>query len=81
VKREVVTRIEAESDSRYGCPPSQRPMGQHLKLGVINLDKHRGPTSHDVAATVRKMMSLSLVGHGGTLEIYGEIPPSPACCP
>lgn len=80
VKRTLVTRVEAESDSRFGFPPGRRPMEQHLRLGVINLDKHRGPTSHDVAATVRKMMGLSLVGHGGTLEVFRDIPPSPGYC-
>ncbi len=68
VKRETLVRVEAETDWRYGTDPSKRPIDKHIRYGVINLDKHRGPTSHEVAATVKNMLGLSLAGHGGTLE-------------
>jgi len=38
------------------------------KYGVINLDKPAGPTSHEVAAWVKRILNLQQVGHGGTLE-------------
>lgn len=77
--RRLETRIEAETDSAYGYNPYSRPFELHLRYGVINLDKHRGPSSHELAATVRKIIGLNHVGHGGTLVPDGEIPPSPAC--
>jgi tRNA U55 pseudouridine synthase TruB len=32
------------------------------------LDKPAGPTSHEVAAWVKRILMLQAVGHGGTLE-------------
>ena len=75
--RKLETRIRADTDYSYGYNPSSRPLEIHLRYGVINLDKHRGPSSHELAATVRKMIGLKNVGHGGTLVSDGEIPPSP----
>jgi H/ACA ribonucleoprotein complex subunit 4 len=49
-------------------------------MGTVNLDKQRGPTSHEIAHTVKKILGLQQLGHGGTLEKLGEIPPSPAYC-
>ncbi|MDJ0272960.1 MAG: hypothetical protein QXQ44_02400 [Candidatus Caldarchaeum sp.] len=75
---EVLVKREAETDPRYGKPPDQRNLEELLNLGVINLDKQRGPTSHEVAYMAKKIMNVEQAGHGGTLEPYGEIPPSPA---
>ena len=36
--------------------------------GILNLDKPRGPTSHDVVAHVRKLTDVRRVGHAGTLD-------------
>lgn len=36
--------------------------------GVLNIDKPRGYTSHDVVATVRKLTGVRRVGHAGTLD-------------
>lgn len=36
--------------------------------GVLNLDKPRGPTSHDVVNRVRALVGLRQVGHAGTLD-------------
>lgn len=36
--------------------------------GIILIDKPRGPSSHQVAAWVREMIGIPLVGHTGTLD-------------
>ncbi|NIT36856.1 MAG: tRNA pseudouridine(55) synthase TruB [candidate division Zixibacteria bacterium] len=36
--------------------------------GVINVDKARGPTSHDVVDVVRQALGIRRVGHAGTLD-------------
>jgi tRNA pseudouridine55 synthase len=36
--------------------------------GILNLDKPRGPTSHDVVARVRRLTGVRRVGHAGTLD-------------
>ncbi|TRM73632.1 tRNA pseudouridine synthase A, partial [Sulfolobus sp. B5] len=40
----------------------------HIKNSIINLDKPPGPTSHEVAYWVKKMLNVNKAGHGGTLE-------------
>jgi len=68
LKRELVTRVEVETDPKYGFDPYDRPIELHMRYGLINLDKPPGPSSHEVAAWVKKILSLQHVGHGGTLE-------------
>jgi tRNA pseudouridine55 synthase len=36
--------------------------------GILNLDKPRGPTSHDVVDRVRRLTGIRRVGHAGTLD-------------
>jgi tRNA pseudouridine55 synthase len=36
--------------------------------GILNLDKPRGPTSHDVVDSVRALTGIRRVGHAGTLD-------------
>jgi tRNA pseudouridine55 synthase len=36
--------------------------------GILNLDKPRGPTSHDVIDRVRALTGIRRVGHAGTLD-------------
>src|SRR5919199_5370713 len=36
--------------------------------GILNLDKPRGMTSHDVVAAVRRIIGIRTVGHTGTLD-------------
>ncbi len=71
---EPIVLREAESDPSYGEPPNSRSLERLMKLGFIPLDKHIGPTSHDVTAQVRRILGIDEVGHGGTLVTSGEIP-------
>jgi H/ACA ribonucleoprotein complex subunit 4 len=68
VKRELLTKSEAETDPNRGCKPEERPYPDMLRFGVINLDKPPGPSSHEVAAWVRRLLGVKQAGHGGTLE-------------
>ncbi len=68
VKRELVVKAEGETDPKYGCKPEERPAKDYIKFGVVNLDKPAGPTSHEVAAWVKRLLGVQNVGHGGTLE-------------
>ena len=36
--------------------------------GILNLDKPRGPTSHDIVDRVRALTGIRRVGHAGTLD-------------
>jgi len=37
-------------------------------IGVINLDKPVGPTSHDMVGLVRRLSGMRRIGHAGTLD-------------
>ncbi len=76
VERKLVVRSKASTDSSYGRNPEQRSIGEHLRYGVINLNKPRGPTSHEVAAWVKRILDLDKAGHGGTLDpqVSGILP-------
>jgi H/ACA ribonucleoprotein complex subunit 4 len=67
-KRKLLVKAEDKTNSRYGCKPADRPVEEYMKYGVINLEKPAGPTSHEVAAWVKRILNLQHVGHGGTLE-------------
>jgi H/ACA ribonucleoprotein complex subunit 4 len=70
IKRELLVKTEDVTDPKYGRKPDERTAEDHVRYGVINLDKPAGPTSHEVAAWVKKIMHLTRIGHGGTLEAY-----------
>ncbi|WP_406670272.1 RNA-guided pseudouridylation complex pseudouridine synthase subunit Cbf5 [Methanolobus sp. ZRKC4] len=67
-KRELVLKAEAKTSPFYGCSPYDRPIRQHIEMGVVNLDKPRGPTSHEVTAWVKDILELSKAGHSGSLD-------------
>ena len=73
---EIYLRSKERTDPRYGTDPREREMHQHLRFGIINLDKPRGPTSHQVVAWAKEMLKVSKAGHGGTLDpkVSGVLP-------
>ncbi|MCW4046990.1 MAG: RNA-guided pseudouridylation complex pseudouridine synthase subunit Cbf5 [Candidatus Bathyarchaeota archaeon] len=75
-KRENIAKAEDTTDPKYGCPPHERNAADYIRYGVINLDKPAGPTSHEVAAWTKRIMHLTHIGHGGTLDpnVTGVLP-------
>ena len=76
VSRPVVIKADEEIDPDLGCSPDERPLQQHIKFGVLNLDKPPGPTSHEVVAWIKRILILDKAGHGGTLDpkVTGVLP-------
>ena len=68
IKRNLVVKAEEETDPRFGYKPEERPIKEHMRFGIINLDKPAGPSSHEVTAWLKRILSLESAGHGGTLE-------------
>jgi H/ACA ribonucleoprotein complex subunit 4 len=68
IKRSLVVKAEEETDPRFGHKPEERPIKQYMRFGIINLDKPSGPSSHEVTAWLKRILSLERAGHGGTLE-------------
>ena len=74
--RSVLLKRNGKTDPNYGTPPLQRSLEAHLRLGAINLDKTSGPTSHEVAAWVKRILEVEKAGHSGTLDpkVTGILP-------
>lgn len=68
VKDKLIVLKEALTDPAYGELPTQRRVEELLDLGVVNLDKPPGPTSHEVVAWLKNILGIEKAGHGGTLE-------------
>lgn len=75
-KREVLIRARDFTNPGHGCEPEDRPIEEHIRFGVINLDKPIGPTSHEVVSWVKRLMRIKKAGHGGTLDphVSGILP-------
>jgi len=71
-----LVKEESITDERYGKEPDKRSIEEHIKLGVVILDKPAGPTSHQVSAWVKDILHLDKAGHGGTLDpkVTGVLP-------
>lgn len=72
----MIVREESFAGENWGKPPSARSVEELLEAGLINLDKPCGPTSHQVTAWVRDILSIKKVAHGGTLDpnVSGVLP-------
>jgi H/ACA ribonucleoprotein complex subunit 4 len=68
-KRELLVKAEDKTSSKHGRNPEDRQAYDYMLYGVVNLDKPSGPSSHEVAAWVKRVLKLQAVGHGGTLEV------------
>ncbi|MFX1274869.1 MAG: RNA-guided pseudouridylation complex pseudouridine synthase subunit Cbf5 [Promethearchaeota archaeon] len=73
---QLLIKSQDISNPNFGCEPKKRDIKTLLEYGVINLDKVSGPSSHEVTSWVRKILGISNVGHGGTLDpkVTGVLP-------
>lgn len=73
---DIILRKKEETDERYGSFPEERKVEDLILNGIINLDKPKGPTSHQVTHWVKKIFNLKKAGHGGTLDpaVTGVLP-------
>ncbi|MCD4666961.1 RNA-guided pseudouridylation complex pseudouridine synthase subunit Cbf5, partial [archaeon] len=76
IKRKVLVKKDIQTDSRYGVEPEKRDIKELLELGIVNLNKPAGPTSHQVTDYVKKIFGLKKAGHSGTLDpnVTGVLP-------
>jgi H/ACA ribonucleoprotein complex subunit 4 len=72
----MLLRSKASTDPAHGWDPHERPVEELLRVGVVNLDKPGGPTSHQVAAWLKDALPVEKAGHGGTLDpsVTGVLP-------
>jgi len=74
--KEKFVVIDDDIDLGVGVHPLERNVDHYIRYGVINLDKPRGPTSHQVSTWVKKILNVNKAGHGGTLDpgVSGVLP-------
>src|SRR5439155_3187926 len=65
-------RAGSRRPSRRSAPRSRRrepaPQSVPAPDGLLVVDKHAGPTSHDVVNRLRRLFATKRVGHAGTLD-------------
>lgn len=72
----ILVKKQADTDNRYGCNPEKRETAELLDFSIINIDKPKGPTSHQVSDYVQKILHIDKSGHSGTLDpaVTGVLP-------
>jgi len=75
-KRRLIVKRKSAPDPKFGKRPEKRGIEEHIRYGIIALDKPQGPTSHEVVAWLKKVLDLKRAGHGGTLDpqVSGVLP-------
>ncbi|MBI2669220.1 RNA-guided pseudouridylation complex pseudouridine synthase subunit Cbf5 [Candidatus Woesearchaeota archaeon] len=60
--------IKKDAIGEVGKKPEERTTIELLKYALINLDKPKGPTSHQASDYVKKILHVDKAGHSGTLD-------------
>lgn len=76
IQRELIAKRKSETSPKYGADPNKRETDTLISYGVVNIDKPKGPTSHQVSAYVQQILGLNKAGHSGTLDphVTGVLP-------
>ncbi len=76
IERKILVRKEAQTDEKYGCRPEERKTEEIINYGIVNINKPKGPTSHQVSDYVQKILHINKSGHSGTLDpaVTGVLP-------
>jgi len=74
VEREILVKKEAVGN--FGCKPEERKTEDLIQYGIVNVDKPKGPTSHQVSDFVKRILKIKKAGHSGTLDphVTGVLP-------
>ena len=57
-----------EAKAVFGKKPEERTVSELLDYGVVVIDKPKGPTTHQVADYVKKILNINKCGHSGSLD-------------
>lgn len=68
MSKSILIRKEAQTEEKFGCRPEERKTEEMIDYSIINIDKPKGPTSHQVSDYVQKILGITKSGHSGTLE-------------
>jgi len=62
------TFIKNEGIGEFGKSPKKRTTEELVNYGIVNIDKPKGPTSHQTSDFVKKILKIKKAGHSGTLD-------------
>ena len=65
--KEDLSIIEGDIE-KFGKKTEERTIKGLINYGIVNIDKNKGPTSHQIADYVKKILKINKAGHSGTLE-------------
>lgn len=76
VRETFIKRPTVKTSPLFGCKPEDRTTEELLEYSIINVDKPKGPTSHQVSSYVQKILHINKSGHSGTLDpkVTGVLP-------
>ncbi len=76
IRRSILVRREVETSPKYGRKPEDYSPEDLIQYGIVNIDKPRGPSSHQISAYVQQILGLTKSGHSGTLDphVTGVLP-------
>lgn len=72
----ILVRRPSETSDKYGKDPYSRSVEEIIHNGIVNINKPKGPTSHEISAFVQRILGLNKAGHSGTLDpgVTGVLP-------
>ncbi|MBS3135609.1 RNA-guided pseudouridylation complex pseudouridine synthase subunit Cbf5 [Candidatus Woesearchaeota archaeon] len=76
VKADIIVKQESSTNPSAGIDPNKRGVEELIGFGVININKPKGPTSHQVSDYVQRILGIKKSGHSGTLDpaVTGVLP-------
>ena len=60
--------VKKAAAGEFGKLPAERTADELIQYGIVNLDKPKGPSSHQISDYVKKIFNLDKAGHSGTLD-------------
>lgn len=74
--RTILVKSEGTTNPEFGKDPKDRTVEELLKCGIVNVNKPKGPTSHQVSEYVKKIFKQKKAGQSGTLDpaVTGVLP-------
>ncbi|MFT4326072.1 MAG: RNA-guided pseudouridylation complex pseudouridine synthase subunit Cbf5 [Candidatus Woesearchaeota archaeon] len=72
----IIDKFPGETNPQYGCAPENRSYEDLVRYGIVNINKPKGPTSHQVSEYVKKILHVKKAGQSGTLDpgVTGVLP-------
>ncbi len=76
IERKILLKKEFSTNESYGKIPENRAINELINNGVLCLNKPQGPSSHQAADYVKRILNSEKVGHGGTIDpnVSGVLP-------